>query len=167
MASAPMISLDLMHPRSLLLTIALYLSATLCTSEEVVFTAQLGFQQPFEIQDQLSKHIQFIPSPPISSTLKSRPTTVYRPRSLDALHNARLCSLQHAQSAIEQPVWDPFEVEGPDVEDLHTLAQLARMSGNAYALPGQKNWYDVDQAWNNVSLFFVYCTVLLRCIHCS
>jgi len=42
-------------------------------------------------------------------------------------------------------------VEGPDVGDLHTLAQLARMSANAYALPGQKNWYEVDQAWNTVS----------------
>ncbi|KAG6910289.1 hypothetical protein DXG01_011686 [Tephrocybe rancida] len=40
-------------------------------------------------------------------------------------------------------------VLGPDVEDRHTLSQLARMSGNAYALPGQKNWYEVDMAWNS------------------
>ncbi|THH07288.1 hypothetical protein EW145_g3473 [Phellinidium pouzarii] len=44
--------------------------------------------------------------------------------------------------------WDQVEVEGPDVEDRHTLQQLAMMSGNAYALPGQKNWYDLDEAWN-------------------
>ncbi|KAH9981326.1 Alpha/Beta hydrolase protein [Lactifluus volemus] len=37
---------------------------------------------------------------------------------------------------------------GPDVEDRHTLSQLARISGNAYALPGQSNWYDIDSAWN-------------------
>lgn len=40
---------------------------------------------------------------------------------------------------------------GPDIEDRHTLSQLARISGNAYALPGQKNWYDIDSAWNVVS----------------
>lgn len=143
-----------MLTRSLFLTISLYFSTTLCSSEEIFFTTQLQFgaQQPFADQ---SKHTQFIPSHPISTKLRSRPTTVYRPRSLEALHNARLISLQHAQSAVEQPIWDPLEVAGPDVEDMHTLAQLARMSGNAYALPGQKNWYHVDHAWNTVSITFM------------
>jgi lipase ATG15 len=50
----------------------------------------------------------------------------------------------------ERVEWDRIETLGPDVEDRHTLAQLARMSGNAYAIPGQKNWYDVDGAWNTV-----------------
>jgi len=31
---------------------------------------------------------------------------------------------------------------------LHTLSQLARMTGNAYAQPGKSNWYEVDPAWN-------------------
>jgi len=68
-----------------------------------------------------------------SWTLKAVPTTIYRPRSIQDLHHTP---------------WDPIEVLGPDIEDRHTLAQLARMSGNAYALPGQKNWYDLDSAWN-------------------
>lgn len=76
-----------------------------------------------------------------SWTLKAAPTTVYRPRYLHGLHNIP---------------WDPIEVLGPDVEDKHTLSQLARISGNAYALPGQNNWYDVDSAWNIVSRRYLW-----------
>ncbi|KAG6832076.1 hypothetical protein H0H92_005498 [Tricholoma furcatifolium] len=83
---------------------------------------------------------------PVPATLKTRPTKVFRPRSLEALHRARLRSLHEQQS--EEVEWDELTVDGPDVENIHTLGQLARMSGNAYALPGQKNWYDIDRAWN-------------------
>jgi lipase ATG15 len=68
-----------------------------------------------------------------SLTLKAVPTTVYRRRS---------------QEYLKHPTWEPVEILGPDIQDKHTLSQLARISGNAYALPGQKNWYDVDSAWN-------------------
>ncbi|KAF8891294.1 Lipase [Infundibulicybe gibba] len=81
-----------------------------------------------------------------SPTLKSRPTTVYRPRSLSALRNARHRSITRAES--EDIDWDAHVIQGPDIEDRHTLIQLARMAGDAYALPGKKNWYEVDQAWN-------------------
>ncbi|EKM82470.1 hypothetical protein AGABI1DRAFT_34300 [Agaricus bisporus var. burnettii JB137-S8] len=74
--------------------------------------------------------------------------TVYRPRSLETLHNARRQSMRYGESPVEPLEWDVKEVLGPDVENRHTLAQLARMSGNAYALPGLPNWYEVDQAWN-------------------
>ncbi|KIY43466.1 alpha/beta-hydrolase [Fistulina hepatica ATCC 64428] len=47
----------------------------------------------------------------------------------------------------ERVEWDLHDVVGPDIEDQHTLVQLARMSGNAYALPGRSNWYDIDPAW--------------------
>lgn len=80
--------------------------------------------------------------------LKARPTTIVRPRSPDILQRARLRSLRYGQS--ERVEWDKIDIIGPDIEDRHTLAQLARMTGNAYALPGQKNWYDVDPAWNSV-----------------
>ena len=59
--------------------------------------------------------------------------------------------MRHAQS--EEVQWDQVKVLGPDVGDRHTISQLARMTGNAYALPGQKNWYDIDEAWNVVSAF--------------
>jgi lipase ATG15 len=78
-----------------------------------------------------------LPDIPVPSwTLKAVPTTIYRPRSIQDLHHTP---------------WDRIEVLGPDIEDRHTLSQLARISGNAYALPGQKNWYDIDSAWNVVS----------------
>ncbi|KII88294.1 hypothetical protein PLICRDRAFT_41455 [Plicaturopsis crispa FD-325 SS-3] len=81
-----------------------------------------------------------------SYTLKAIPTTVYRPRSQAALQRSRLRSLRVGES--EKVDWIETDVYGPDVSDRHTLSQLARMTGNAYALPGQKNWYDVDSAWN-------------------
>ena len=95
-------------------------------------------------------HDKFTPLEAAPSViLKTRPTIVYRPSSLDALHHARLRSLHDHQSEIVE--WNRFEILGPDVEDLHTLTQLARMAGNAYAFPGRSNWYDVDPAWNLVS----------------
>ena len=158
-----------MLPKSLLVAVFFYISARQCTAEEIGFTSQLQLgastQCPFDAQGQNddaaaadSESELFTPShpyplPPTSVKLKSRPTTVYRPRSLEALHKARLRS--SSQQEADSVIWDPVKIEGPDVEDLHTLAQLARMSGNAYALPGQKNWYDVDRAWNMVCFFIV------------
>jgi len=66
----------------------------------------------------------------------------------------------------EEPavIWDPVKIEGSDVEDLHMLAQFARMSGNAYALPGQRNWYDVDRVWNIVCFNFYIQVHAFDCI---
>jgi lipase ATG15 len=86
---------------------------------------------------------------PATGSLKARPTTVYKPRSLDAFHRARWRSLNFDES--EHVEWDTQEVLGPDIEDRHTLAQLARMSANAYGeRRGNKNWYETDPAWNIV-----------------
>ncbi|KAL6305303.1 alpha/beta-hydrolase [Sparassis latifolia] len=89
--------------------------------------------------------IGVLPSTP-TITLQARPTTIWRPRSTAALLRARLRSLYDAED--EEVEWEQVEVLGPDVEDKHTISQLARMTGNAYALPEQKNWYDMDPAWN-------------------
>ncbi|PSR83083.1 hypothetical protein PHLCEN_2v5887 [Hermanssonia centrifuga] len=81
-----------------------------------------------------------------TAVLSARPTTVWRPRDPNAYQHARLRSLRlEEDEAVE---WEQIEMLGPDVEDKHTLGQLARMTGNAYALPGEKNWYDLDVAWN-------------------
>lgn len=78
------------------------------------------------------------------TALRTRPTVVYKPRSVDQFMDSR-------RNPEAGPVdWIEWKTEGPDVEDRHTLKQLAMMSGNAYALPGQKNWYDLDEAWNQV-----------------
>ncbi|KAF8969625.1 Alpha/Beta hydrolase protein [Flammula alnicola] len=142
-----------MLPRTLLLTIFFLLPLT-SYGQQLTFSShlQLELQDAPGVQDE-ENTTWFRPSstyllPPTSAKLKARPTTVYRPRSLDVLHRTRLRSLLHAQSELDQVVWDRVDVLGPDVGNLHTLAQLARMSGNAYALPGQKNWYEVDGAWN-------------------
>ena len=44
--------------------------------------------------------------------------------------------------------WEEKEVWGPDVTSMETLAQLGRISANAYALPGEKNWWDLEDYWN-------------------
>ncbi|KAF5373746.1 hypothetical protein D9758_000709 [Tetrapyrgos nigripes] len=92
---------------------------------------------------------ELVPQEPTrtSLTLRTRPTSVYRPRSHQALDNARQRSV-HQKECSNELEWDVVDTLGPDIEDIHTLAQLARMSGNAYALPGQSNWYEVDQSWN-------------------
>ncbi|KAH9843196.1 alpha/beta-hydrolase [Rhodofomes roseus] len=79
-------------------------------------------------------------------SLKTRPMMVYRPRSPEALQRARVRTLRGEPS--EAVEWEEVQVMGPYIEDKHTLSQLARMTGNAYALPGQKNWYDIDVTWN-------------------
>ena len=84
----------------------------------------------------------------VTHTVRTRPTLVYRPESPVVIEQARQRSLMDRESV---PVrWDAIEVQGPDVEDRHTLQELARMTGNAYALPGKKNWYDLDETWNTV-----------------
>lgn len=83
-----------------------------------------------------------------SIVLSARPTTVWRPRDPDLVQHARLRSLHMQQS---EPVeWEKVTVWGPDIEDKHTLGQLARMTANAYAMPGQSNWWDLDMTWNTV-----------------
>ncbi|KAJ3889938.1 alpha/beta-hydrolase [Lentinula edodes] len=95
--------------------------------------------------------------PGLGLNLKTRPTAVYRPRSLDAFHEARLANkARHTGRDRTGTNWDIIHLDGPDVRDIHTLAQLARMSGNAYVLgPSGKNWYELDGAWN-ISFPFGY-----------
>jgi lipase ATG15 len=112
-------------------------------STPVVVSLEHQYSQGLNTQDALFYPIASQPDIPVPAwTLKAVPTTVYRPRYLQDLYNT---------------TWDPIEVLGPDIEDKHTLSQLARMSGNAYALPGQKNWYDIDSAWNVVSSRYSWC----------
>ncbi|KAH6894981.1 lipase [Coprinopsis sp. MPI-PUGE-AT-0042] len=81
--------------------------------------------------------------------IQTRPTVVYKPRSLGLLHKKRLGGRRTPFPGYQEEdlQWEAQEVVGPNVDDRHTLAQLARMAGNAYALPGQRNWYEVDPAW--------------------
>ena len=88
---------------------------------------------------------------PPTVTLTTAPTSVYRPRNIDAYHHARRRSFFKSES--EAVEWDLVDMDGPDMEDQHTVVQLGRMAGNAYAThPGQNNWYDLDKTWNVVSV---------------
>ncbi|KAF4615243.1 hypothetical protein D9613_002632 [Agrocybe pediades] len=144
-----------MLPSSLLLFLNALLSLSqLANAEQIRLTSENEAASHLRLSDQVHESIWTpedhgrIRLPPHVGNINSRPTLLYRPRSLEVLHRNRLRSLRYAESDAEPVIWDPVEVEGPDVDDLHTLAQLARMAGNAYALPGHSNWYDVDPAWN-------------------
>ena len=142
----------------LLVAILLPHGQTLARPERKVLTFRPGPEHwPSSSVDDSEQDLNRRPSPVASPpdgptlTLAARPTTVYRPRSLEALQNARRRSQQHLQS--EHVEWVRVNTIGPDIEDQHTIAQLGRMTGNAYALPGRPNWYDIDPAWNHVRTF--------------
>ena len=115
-------------------------------SHDITLAGLEESQQPIFQVTSSARHDEIQPS----YTLKSVPTTIYKPRSIDALFRARQRSLRHGQS--ERVEWDAVDMMGPDVQDKHTVSQIARLTGNAYALPGHKNWYDIDPTWNQVGL---------------
>ena len=78
---------------------------------------------------------------------------VYRPRNYTAVNNARTASL--VQEKCHRLQWDKLSVPAPDVTHRNTLAQLARMAANAYALPGAPNWWDLDPMWTSVRRFWL------------
>lgn len=130
----------------------------------VLFANEIHSQQiTFGLQHELTpeksqgfpKDVRFssgIPQRSSYTAIRTKPTTVYRPRSLEAFKDARMHSIHMSQSPVNPIEWEMKEVRGPDIEDRHTLAQLARMSGDAYALPGRSNWWEVDHAWNQVNI---------------
>jgi len=44
--------------------------------------------------------------------------------------------------------WEEDEVDAPDVENRETLLALAKMTNNAYLLPNETGWYDLEGKWN-------------------
>ncbi|KAH9857151.1 alpha/beta-hydrolase [Lenzites betulinus] len=143
-------------------TVSFLLLITLCWTCSSVVSIPSGTPTPiaFELQheyrprlrddpDNLSQlvfDISDLAPSRSAATLRATPTTVFRPRSPVDFQHARLRSLTSAESELVE--WEQVEILAPDVEDKHTLSQLSRMTGNAYALPGRKNWYDIDSTWN-------------------
>ncbi|KAI0031841.1 alpha/beta-hydrolase [Vararia minispora EC-137] len=129
-----------------LLLLACYSQEAAITPTDLLFTPQHSYEL-----DGFNRVVLQSPIRPITPTLtvKAVSTVVYRPRSRNALKRARLRSIRDAQC--EHIEWDSIELLGPDVEDQHTLGQLARMAANAYSVsPGhkKKNWHKVDPQWN-------------------
>ena len=81
---------------------------------------------------------------------RTRSIDVYRPRNYTAIYDARTASV--IQEKCHGLQWDRLSVPAPDVTDQYTLAQLARMAANAYALPGAPNWWDLDPMWSAVRI---------------
>ncbi|KZT09639.1 alpha/beta-hydrolase [Laetiporus sulphureus 93-53] len=128
-------------------TTHLALAALIIPSTEISFTPQQEYTLPQDYALDGPQSVFAVSSPDDAPTptftLKARPTTIWRPRSAEVYQRAR------AGLGSEEVEWEQVEVMGPYVEDKHTLTQLARMTGNAYALPGQKNWYEIDPTWNH------------------
>lgn len=109
-------------------------------------------------------HVMFsdIPQPPPLSvftngnettyTIPTKRISTFRPPSFQAHEAARLRSIRHAQST--DFAWWEDEIIGPDVEQRETLLELAKMTNNAYVTPDDAAWYELDEAWNDVRLFF-------------
>lgn len=79
-------------------------------------------------------------------SIQTMNTKTYRPHSQEAFSYARFSGL-HAQQELP---WDGLDILGPNVEERETLYLLAKMANNAYALPGDKEWYDIGEEWNSV-----------------
>ncbi|KAG8847306.1 putative lipase atg15 [Tulasnella sp. 330] len=79
--------------------------------------------------------------------IRARPMRISRPRSNPEFQRARLHSMRHSQNLLLD--WETIDVLGPDIEDRITLLELAKVTGNAYALNiSQPNWYPLDPKWN-------------------
>ena len=81
-------------------------------------------------------------------TLVTRSTPIHRPRSFDAVRNARHRSMKFGQSVLLD--WDEDEIAGPDTESRETLLVLAKMTSNAYLQPDDKGWYSLGENWTSV-----------------
>jgi putative lipase involved disintegration of autophagic bodies len=124
----------------------IYITTLLVIASATVVPNRVNFDLHHQLNLPVADLTYTAPSELPAISLKARPITVYRPKSLDAHEHARLRSLLHAET---EPIeWEQMVVSGPDIEDRHTLSQLARMTANAYQLPGHKNWYDLDSSWN-------------------
>jgi hypothetical protein len=77
---------------------------------------------------------------PESYSIHTRTLTTYRPPSL---------VVQGHQGQSSR--WVEDEVLGPDVEKRAVLLELAKMTNNAYLMPGEEGWYDLGDEWSPVS----------------
>ncbi|KAG9018714.1 putative lipase atg15 [Tulasnella sp. 427] len=110
-----------------------------------------GTEQPLIVFKNRQLDHNDLVSPP-AAVLKTKPMRVRRPRSQTAFHAARQDSRINGITRCLD--WDDIEVPGPDIEDRETLLELAKITGNAYALDsGSRNWYPLDGKWNSSTPF--------------
>ncbi|KAH8831375.1 alpha/beta-hydrolase [Flagelloscypha sp. PMI_526] len=71
---------------------------------------------------------------------------VHRPPTKELHAQAILRSKFDGQSS--NFPWDEEEMLAPNTSSRATLLTLAKMTNNAYLLPGDKGWYDLGDQWN-------------------
>ncbi|MBW0539988.1 hypothetical protein O181_079703, partial [Austropuccinia psidii MF-1] len=69
-------------------------------------------------------------------------------RNLKNLQNLTQIFISNNLTTKSQLDWKQSSVEMPDSTDIQTLANLAKMTNDAYTLPGRNRWYDPDGLWN-------------------
>ena len=89
--------------------------------------------------------------------LRTRKQLIKRPRSKTEYQIARKARRNDVE-------WDDVEIEMPDMEHRETLLELAKITGDAYALPGSKDWYDLDARWNSVRTPRLLCSRALTLV---
>jgi hypothetical protein len=99
-----------------------------------VNAGQTPLESPLASSVSFTRHHQLYPGQesdtvhdltPTRVQLKTRPTAVYRPRFPNAPYDSLVGAAEPSKQN-EELQWDILHLKGPDVKDLHTLAQLAR-----------------------------------------
>ncbi len=84
-------------------------------------------------------------SPPVS--IRSSRVRTARPPSFAEIARARQISMRGQSAALD---WEEEDVPGPDVTRRETLLLLAKMTSDAYFVPGASGWYNLTDEWNVV-----------------
>ena len=91
-------------------------------------------------------------SPPLS--IRTSRVRTARPPSFEAVTRARHMSMRGQSAALD---WEEDEVIGPDITLRETLLLLAKMTSDAYFVPGTSGWYNLTDEWNVVRFLFLFC----------
>jgi lipase ATG15 len=90
-------------------------------------------------------------SPPMS--IRTSRMRTARPPSFAEVTRARHMSMRGQSAALD---WEEDEVLGPDVTLRETLLLLAKMTSDAYFVPGTGGWYNLTEEWDVVRLAFFW-----------
>jgi hypothetical protein len=83
--------------------------------------------------------------------IRTVPQRIQRAKDPNAYQQARLRSIISQESTSLE--WEEKEIPSPDFSDRLTVLELAKLTGNAYAQPGSKDWYSIDDRWNRSTPF--------------
>ncbi|KAN0123698.1 alpha/beta-hydrolase [Lactarius tabidus] len=82
-------------------------------------------------------------SPPVS--IRTSQVRTARPPSFAEVTRAQHMSMRGQSAALD---WEEDDVLGPDVTLRETLLLLAKMTSDAYFVPGVSGWYNLTEEWD-------------------